>query len=208
MSSKNSRNAIEYLKQALVELLMEKDFEEISITELCDRAEVNRGSFYYHFVDKYDMVEKFKQEILEEIHEYFESETDKPYDEMLKGHLQYLSDHMPMIHAAYKAGAVDFPEIISDVIKDTFTIDYHQFDVEEAFNLPFEYAMKTYISAVTIIITDWISNNGDKSVDEMYDLINNLERNMLEEANADAAERAADEAAQETEEETATEKAE
>ena len=185
MSDKNSRNAIEYLKQALTELLMEKPFEDISITELCDRAGVNRGSFYYHFVDKYDMVEKFKAEILEDMHQHF-LQTDQNYEDMLKGHLQYLADQMPMIHAAYKAGAVDFPEIISDVVKDTFTIEYHQFDVEEPFNLPYEYAMKTYISGITIILTDWIANNGDKSVDEMYDLINNLERNMLEEANANA----------------------
>lgn len=44
------------LAAALKELMEEKPLEKISIADICDRCEMNRKSFYYHFRDKYDLV--------------------------------------------------------------------------------------------------------------------------------------------------------
>lgn len=47
-------------KQALADsmkgLLQERDFEKISVSDICERCRMNRKSFYYHFRDKYDLV--------------------------------------------------------------------------------------------------------------------------------------------------------
>lgn len=45
------------LTEALVELLHEKTLEQISISELCDRAMIRRATFYRHFKDKTDLLE-------------------------------------------------------------------------------------------------------------------------------------------------------
>ena len=44
------------LSNALKELLEEQSFEKISVSDICDRCHMNRKSFYYHFKDKYDLV--------------------------------------------------------------------------------------------------------------------------------------------------------
>lgn len=44
------------LARALKELMQEKSFEKISISDICTRCDMNRKSFYYHFIDKYDLV--------------------------------------------------------------------------------------------------------------------------------------------------------
>lgn len=44
------------LAAALKELMEEKPFEKISVGDICERCEMNRKSFYYHFRDKYDLV--------------------------------------------------------------------------------------------------------------------------------------------------------
>lgn len=44
------------LAEALKELMEEKPFEKITIGDICERCEMNRKSFYYHFKDKYDLV--------------------------------------------------------------------------------------------------------------------------------------------------------
>ena len=54
--------------QAFGELLAEKGFEAISVQDITDKAEINRATFYKHFVDKYALLdytikERFKQEI-------------------------------------------------------------------------------------------------------------------------------------------------
>ena len=41
---------------ALKKLVAEKNFEKISIGEICEVCEMNRKSFYYHFHDKYELV--------------------------------------------------------------------------------------------------------------------------------------------------------
>lgn len=45
------------LAQALKGLLETQPFEKISVAEICEACEMNRKSFYYHFKDKYDLVE-------------------------------------------------------------------------------------------------------------------------------------------------------
>ncbi|MCR5100924.1 MAG: TetR/AcrR family transcriptional regulator C-terminal domain-containing protein [Butyrivibrio sp.] len=44
------------LASSLRELMKEKPFEKISISDICDLCGMNRKSFYYHFKDKYDLV--------------------------------------------------------------------------------------------------------------------------------------------------------
>lgn len=44
------------LASALKAQLKEEPFSKISISDICERCEMNRKSFYYHFKDKYDLV--------------------------------------------------------------------------------------------------------------------------------------------------------
>lgn len=43
------------LMDALMDALREKDFDEITVSELCDRAMIRRATFYKHFGDKYEL---------------------------------------------------------------------------------------------------------------------------------------------------------
>lgn len=44
------------LALALKELMEEFSFEKINVAQICERCDMNRKSFYYHFKDKYDLV--------------------------------------------------------------------------------------------------------------------------------------------------------
>ena len=44
------------LASALKELMEQMPFSKISVSDICERCEMNRKSFYYHFRDKYDLV--------------------------------------------------------------------------------------------------------------------------------------------------------
>lgn len=44
------------LAAALKRLMDEEPFAKISVGEICERCQLNRKSFYYHFQDKYDLV--------------------------------------------------------------------------------------------------------------------------------------------------------
>lgn len=55
------------LKETLVELMEKKDLRKITVSEITSKAEINRGTFYLHYMDIYDMVEKLGDEIIEKI---------------------------------------------------------------------------------------------------------------------------------------------
>lgn len=61
------------LKESLIELLKEKRISNISIKEICERADINRSTFYSHYQDQYDLVHQVEQEVLGEIREYLDS---------------------------------------------------------------------------------------------------------------------------------------
>lgn len=54
------------LTQALRELLCEKSFDEISVSELCDRAQTRRATFYMHFRDKSGLLAHMIQQLQQE----------------------------------------------------------------------------------------------------------------------------------------------
>ena len=44
------------LASSLKELMLEQPFDKINVTQICERCGMNRKSFYYHFKDKYDLI--------------------------------------------------------------------------------------------------------------------------------------------------------
>ena len=47
-----------------MELLKEKDFEKITVTDIVNRADINRSTFYAHYRDIYAVVEEIQDEIV------------------------------------------------------------------------------------------------------------------------------------------------
>ncbi|SFI38086.1 transcriptional regulator, TetR family [Paenibacillus sp. UNC496MF] len=48
----------EAINKAFLELFAEKEFQQITINDISDRANVNRGTVYLHYADKYDLLDK------------------------------------------------------------------------------------------------------------------------------------------------------
>ncbi|MFA6889664.1 MAG: TetR/AcrR family transcriptional regulator, partial [Bacilli bacterium] len=61
------------LRETLVTLMEEKELRKITISEMTARANINRGTFYLHYIDIYDMVEKLGDEIIDIIKDIIDS---------------------------------------------------------------------------------------------------------------------------------------
>ncbi len=58
------RRTCESLRAALGKLLMERDLQDISVTEVASLADVNRSTFYLHYEDIYDLYRKTEDDIV------------------------------------------------------------------------------------------------------------------------------------------------
>lgn len=83
-SSVRSRRMI---RQAFQELLNEKEFSKITVTEIVNRADLNRSTFYAHYPDIYGIVEEIQEEIIRRNMELF---TKIEFRNMLKDPMPYL----------------------------------------------------------------------------------------------------------------------
>jgi AcrR family transcriptional regulator len=57
------------LCQAMIKVMQKKCINEISVKELCELTDLNRGTFYIHYKDVYDLLEKIELNMLNEFHE-------------------------------------------------------------------------------------------------------------------------------------------
>jgi AcrR family transcriptional regulator len=55
------------LRDALMALILEREFDAITIQEIADQADVNRATFYLHFKDKQDLLLRSMQEIFDDL---------------------------------------------------------------------------------------------------------------------------------------------
>ncbi len=64
MEDKRIRKTKKCLKDTLIELLNDLPFEKITVTNLCDKADISRITFYSHYGDKYDLAEDIFQDMI------------------------------------------------------------------------------------------------------------------------------------------------
>ena len=158
----------ETIKQALTELLLEEKFEDISVSKLARRAGINRGTFYLHYLDKYDMMDKIKEEIISQMHTIFE-ENISPQDIIIKN-LTQLKQEYSFIYAVYKSNYINMGEVIREfmisIIKTNDQNRNNHF-LDCNFKIPHEYALEVFLSSITGIILLWIENGAKESPKEI-----------------------------------------
>ena len=53
------------IRSSFLSLLEEKPLDKISVTDICKRADINRGTFYSHYSDPYDLKDKLERQLVE-----------------------------------------------------------------------------------------------------------------------------------------------
>lgn len=64
------------IDEAMVSLLEQKPISEISVTELCERADINRNTFYDHYNSCADVLEHLEQKLFEKLSNAFSVQTN------------------------------------------------------------------------------------------------------------------------------------
>ncbi len=89
---------------AFAELAAEKTIDKITVKDITDRCQVSRNTFYYHFKDVYDVLEKLLDLETTRVHQLIEEDMSHVNEEeaCLKG-LQYMLNHRDMFYHIYRS---------------------------------------------------------------------------------------------------------
>lgn len=68
------------IKHTMIELMQEKEVQNITVTDICNRAELNRGTFYTYYQDVYSLVSEIENEILDDITHILDSAAESHWE--------------------------------------------------------------------------------------------------------------------------------
>ena len=108
MNTKNNRRkkeSREKLEGAFMEVLESKDLNQISVSELCKRAGLNRSTFYANYLDIYDLADKVKARVEAEVNQLYARELAMSYNsnDFLKL-FRHIRDHQLFYKTCFKLG--------------------------------------------------------------------------------------------------------
>ncbi|PFO06606.1 TetR family transcriptional regulator [Bacillus sp. AFS076308] len=83
----------EAIKKAVTELMSEKSFDDITIQDIADRADVNRGTIYLHYTDKYDLLDKMIEEHMNNLRDLCQSASEMTFQEGNYVWFEYFEHH-------------------------------------------------------------------------------------------------------------------
>ncbi|WP_391559214.1 TetR/AcrR family transcriptional regulator [Robertmurraya sp.] len=83
----------EAIKKAFIELMSEKSFDNITIQDISDRANVNRGTIYLHYTDKFDLLDKIIGEHINNMSNFCESAIEMDFIEATVHCMEYFESN-------------------------------------------------------------------------------------------------------------------
>jgi len=110
----------EAIKKALIELMSEKSFDDITIQDIADRANVNRGTIYLHYLDKFDLLDKIMEEHINNMGNFCESATEMDYIESTVHCMEY-----------FKSNYLFFSTMLASEGAPYFRSQFLKFNIEE-----------------------------------------------------------------------------
>lgn len=166
MNTKNNKRRKESklkIEKAFVELLQGKEVNEISVTDICKLADINRTTFYANYLDIFDLIDKIGERMIEDFHSLYKEEETNRYNsnDFLKL-FYHVKENQLFYKTYFKLG-----------------LDNHfhayRYDTELAKkyyeNKYIEYHMDYFKAGITAIIKKWLNHNCDLQPEELFQII-------------------------------------
>lgn len=153
--------------ETFMELLRDKGFEKITVNDIAYRADINRGTVYLHFLDKYDILEKCIDIYVEELLSQCsgDEEIHLRYDAMGKV-FSYLEEHIDiykLLHENDKYGM--FRKKLTNALLSQVEIAMALMPKEIATSR--EIASQFLVNGLLGVIEWWISSDMSCSADDV-----------------------------------------
>ncbi|MDI9463224.1 MAG: TetR/AcrR family transcriptional regulator C-terminal domain-containing protein [Bacillota bacterium] len=164
------------LEESLITLMEKKDISKITIKEICEKADINRSTFYAHYRDQYDLLRKIENKFLAAIQAYLEN-FDKKYTEdivlITEKIFQYIRKNARICRLLLsERGDFTFQKKIMKLVYDLIISEItgnNKITKEDA-----EYVYSFTVSGCVGFVQKWLDDGMKKSPRYMAETIVNL----------------------------------
>lgn len=177
-------NSAVRMDEALIQLLAEKPFEYITVSEICKRAQVNRSTFYLHYDNTRELLDETIRRMLDGFLMYFTPDLEAIRQrfsscgleelhfitpEYLHPYLRYIQDNRVVFSTALEhMGSFGCEEIFQRLFEHILN------PILERFRYPVasrKYAILFYLNGITAIASEWIRRQCAEPVEEIAGMI-------------------------------------
>ncbi|MGG5318572.1 TetR-like C-terminal domain-containing protein [Enterococcus sp. AZ072] len=163
---------------AMVRLLKEKNFDQITVKDICEYAEISRSGFYLHYLDKYDLAEKHQLELLAHANKIIQtaSQSTIKRNDLMLHMLNYLKNDGELL--ALLISDHGSPEIQNQVkqllkknaLKNIIAHINIQLDTETE-----KHYLVTFLSnAILGVLQEWINTGQKESPEDLVQIMNKI----------------------------------
>ena len=168
-SDRQSQRTQQFLLNALIDLIIEKGYEKITVQDIIDRANVGRTTFYAHFQDKQDLLlSGFER--LNDVFENFRSESspEKSVWDFSLALFRHAEEQRQAFKALFgkQAGTVilsHFQEAMIAYLKEGFQALFPK----KKQPVPLDVFVQYLFSAFLGLLTWWLDNDSPYSAEQM-----------------------------------------
>ena len=172
------------MDEAFLKLLEEKDFAYITVKEICEKAGVNRSTFYLHYETVSDLLAESARYIIgklianmpQDTAEFFEKLQTRPLEELHLITPEYLTPYLNSVkeHSRIFRTAVEHSSVLG--MDDVYlALNHHVFTpILDRFHIPpseQKYMMPFYIHGLMGIINEWLKEDCKDSVEHIISVM-------------------------------------
>lgn len=173
----------EKMHNALITLLNKKDFELITVKEICELAGVNRSTFYLHYDNSYDLLKETIEAVYKDFFSRFSADgykeinlKEKSDEELflitpkyLMPYLEFVEDNRKLFSIMYeKNEMMGAKKLYEKWFKDIFGPILTRFGVSQE-NQTF--IMIFYLNGIIGIINEWLARDCKESKETIISII-------------------------------------
>lgn len=161
----------ELIKENFIKLLREKEINKISISELCKMCSINRTTFYLHYTDIYDLMEKLDQEMSEKMVSLFTEKASSIGDGFVKL-FYYILEHRDFYYGCFRDNTrpgiirIALPDAVKNSVKSVSSRMGYGTEKELLYHQEF------FKAGITALIHLWLFSGCEETPEEMAEIIN------------------------------------
>ena len=163
------------IRETFLNLMEEKDISKITVTEICEEADINRATFYKYYLDIYDLLEQIEDELYKELEKILnKSIGNVTLKEVILGIIETIGANKDICKIILgEHGNKDFLlKILYLVRENCFSI--WKKDFETLYEDDFDYLFTYTANGSIALIQFWIKNDCIESNLEITNLITRL----------------------------------
>lgn len=162
-NNKRRRESVSKIEHIFVELLQTKQLNQITVSDICKKAGLNRTTFYANYLDIYDLADKIKEHLENELEHLYQDEVINNFnsDDYLKL-FRHIKDNQLFYKTYFKLGYDNNYKII---LYDTKQAEKY-FD-----NKHIEYHIEFFRHGLNAVVKKWLENDCAESPEEIAEII-------------------------------------